>query len=184
MRAWFRKAGFVLRYLWAKLRHYPRLELDGFVFLEPDVTITIGPAARVRLGRRAYLKKGCILECTGRGCLEVAERASIGHYAFVGCRESVRIGRYSLVGQACTLIDVKHRFGRDETFAAADAYGDGHCHIGDNCVVFPHATVGPDVTVADGSFILSHAAVVRDIEEGGFLWGGAPARRIKEAPGG
>ncbi len=178
MRALLVKAGFVLRYLWALAWHYPRLRMEGFVFLEPGVSIKVDRGCSIVIGNRAYLKRGCVIECSGQGRMTIGSRVGIGNYAYMGCRDRMEMGEFSYLGQGAVL-DVKHLMSR-RTVVDGQGYFPGKCLIGKRCIVFPYATVGPNVTIADDSFILNYSVVTHDITESGKIWGGIPAKLKKE----
>ncbi|MDR2391402.1 MAG: hypothetical protein LBE84_06970 [Planctomycetota bacterium] len=164
-----------MRFLWVKLYYYPQVRMEGFVFFESGVMIKVEPEARIVVKNRVYLKKGCILECSGKGNMILHENSCVGHYSLMGCRDSLVLGRNSFIGQSCTLIDTKHDF----TDIHAGVYCPGKCHVGADSVIFGHTSIGPDVEIADRTMILSHSVVTKSITEPGWMWSGIPAVKKK-----
>ena len=52
-------ARLLVRLAWWKLRLRGRLQLDGFAFIGPGVSLEIGKGATLRLGRWSWIGHGC-----------------------------------------------------------------------------------------------------------------------------
>ncbi len=179
MRALLRKIGFVLRFIGVKLWHYPGLKIQGFIFIEKDVTFDIEPGAQILLKNRVYLKKGCCLECTDTGRMVLEEKVSVGHYAVIACCDRISIGARTLISHHAVVVDSRHVLD-EELVCIYREYQKGVVEIGSDVILFAGALVGPNVCVADKTWIMPHSVVTRDILEPSGLWGGIPAQRKKE----
>jgi acetyltransferase-like isoleucine patch superfamily enzyme len=162
-----------------KLIYHGRITTSGFVFIEKDVSFIIDKGARVHLNDRVYLKKGCILECRGSGRMILHSGTSIGHYSWIGCTEFVEIGPKALIGHCCTLFDVYHLKVKDRPMAD-QGYEKGALVLGSDVIITAKCTVGANLSIADGVIVASNSVVTRSISEPHVIYGGSPARKIKE----
>lgn len=179
MRDLFRKAGFVFRFVWMLVCHYPRLRTEGFVFFEPGAYVRVDKGCSIVLKNRVYLKRGSILECTGGGKMVLGNHVNIGNYAYIGCRERLELDDGAAIGQCCIVLDVRHKFSKEHAIDN-QGYSSGKCIVGKNCLVFPYSTVGPNVTMADDTVIANYTYVNKDIAEPRKMWGGVPVKFIKD----
>lgn len=117
---------------------------------------------RLVLGDNAILGVGCVIIAAG------------------GC---IRIGRDSGIGQHGVVVAVNHRVHAGLRYLRA-AWDDSRCgvEIGDNvwvgagCVVLPGVRIGDNAVIAAGS-VVNHDVPANEI------WGGVPARKLKDVPG-
>jgi len=94
--------------------------------------------------------------------------------------ETLRVGNNVRMGQFVSVITATHRIGPPEQRCEiTPIYGD--VTIEDGCWIGARATLMPGVTVRRGCVIASGATVFFDTEPNG-LYGGTPARRLKELP--
>ena len=140
------------------------VELGTEVGIERDVTIWVaqeeGAAPRLSIGDRAF----------------------IGQNTYLGVFQPISIGAGSLIGAYSYLISANHNFARrdvpirDQGFSGAPIVIDEDVWLGTHVVVLPGVRIGRGAIIAAGS------VVNRDVPP--FqIWGGAPARFLKERPG-
>lgn len=175
----FSKLGFVTRYFWHLLAKAGRLKMEWFVFLEPGVVFKIGPGSRVILKKNCYIKGGAVFEAIEGGRIVLGEGAGVGHYACIGASRLVSMGRGSIIGQSCTLVDSAHVH---DLSVALDksGYTYGQLILEDEVIVYPKATIGPNLRIAKGTLIGAHAFVNKSIDTGYGLYVGIPARRVRD----
>lgn len=114
--------------------------------------------------------------------LTVGDRVFVGRNTYLGVFHPITIGRSSLIGAYSYLISASHVFARrdvpiqDQGFVGAPIVIEDDVWLGTRVVVLPGVRIGRGAIVAAGS------VVNRDIPP--FeIWGGAPARFIKQRPG-
>lgn len=175
----FAKLGFLARYGWYRLKHLGRLEMEWFVFLEPRVLFKIGPGSRVVLKKNCYIKSGAVFEAVDGGQIILEQGAGVGHYACLGASRRISLGKGAVVGQGCTLVDSAHI--HDASIPIDQSgYRMGELILEDGVIVYPKATIGPNLRIAKGAVIGAHSFVNRSIETGDALYVGAPARKIRD----
>jgi acetyltransferase-like isoleucine patch superfamily enzyme len=173
-----RKLLFILRYIHKRLVFFGRLQMDGFVFFERDVSFCLARDARVAIGRRAYFKKGVVIECSGQGSIRIGEQTVIGYYAWIGSVNRVEMGRKCLIGSYVTIFDSAHIIGKGG-YIADSGYVTGETLIGDDCMVGTKATVGANVRIGTGAIVGANAVVTHDLGEN-VIAAGVPARIMGE----
>jgi len=133
------------------LRQGGTLVVDGAFSIYSGATVTIGEGASLTLGS-----------------------GYINGDASISCFLDVRIGHDVAIGPELMLIDDdRHRLSGARTRAAPIVVGD-HVWLGSRVTLLKGATIGAGAVIAAG-------AVVTGDVPAGELWGGVPARRIRDA---
>lgn len=175
----FQRVGFVMRFFWARLRLSQRLEMEGFVFLEPGVVFRIRGNGRITIRNGAYIKTGAILEAQENGHLILDKGCNIGHYAWIGSTSKVYIGEKTGIGQGATVFDVLHE-SKKTRFFQDQGYLDGEIHIAADAFIGAKATVGPDLRIARGVIVGANSVVTGTIDREYGVYVGMPARYIRD----
>ena len=96
---------------------------------------------------------------------------------------TIRIGRGTAIAQDAILIAANHRLVRGKPyFHTAFDEGRTGIDIGDNVWVGAGSVVLPGVTLGDNAVVAAGAVVTADVPPD-EIWGGVPARKIKDVPG-
>lgn len=113
-----------------------------------------------------------------------AAHFKLGNYAaitsrhYIDCSGGVDIGRFSVVaGVRSTILTHQVDTVRSEHDLRA-------VRIGQYCLVASNVQIVPGASIADRSVIAMGSVVVGALESAGCLYGGVPARRIKQTDGG
>lgn len=136
---------------------------------------------RVRLYRRG----GIDLAGTSirPGCYFLSDQVTFGtggminHNCYFESREPISIGSRVFLGPQVMLATSTHEIGHDRQ--RAGAYRGASLSIGDGAWIGARAVVLPGVSVGAGCIIASGAVVTRSTDPHG-LYGGVPARRIRD----
>lgn len=117
-------------------------------------------------------------------CYINGRHVTIGPGAYIGRRvhidaseAAVRIGAGVAVAAHARFLTTGHEFGPSEWRAGAAVHLP--IEVGDGCWIGAGATILPGVTVASGCMVAAGAVVVTNTEPDG-LYGGVPARRIRD----
>jgi maltose O-acetyltransferase len=110
--------------------------------------------------------------------LTVGDHSFINHSCFFD-HGSVTIGDDVLIGPGVVFASGDHEWGDSGRRAGADVAKP--ISIGTGCWVGAHVTVLGGVKVAEGCVLAAGAVITRDTERDG-LYGGVPARRIRDLP--
>ncbi|MBI5103826.1 MAG: acyltransferase, partial [Solirubrobacterales bacterium] len=157
-----RYARLLVRLAWLKLRFRGRLQLDGFAFVGPGVTLEIGKGAVLRLGRWSWLGHGCKIR-VHEGEVSIGAKTVMGQECTISAFQHVSVGRECIVADRVMLIDFDHGvveverpirqqgiYKRDVRVGNNVWVGYGACFlrgatVGDNCVVGTNSVITKDV---------------------------------------
>ena len=114
------------------------------------------------------------LRLFGFGGLICGADSTINRNVYLDCRKGITIGANVSVSHDCRLYTLGHDVD-DENFRAVGA----PVTIADHAVLFAGAVVMPGVTIGRGAVVYPFALVTKDIPAG-EVWGGSPARRIRQ----
>jgi acetyltransferase-like isoleucine patch superfamily enzyme len=134
-----------------------RLEVGAHTLLEPNVWITLGPEARVRIGSGSFLN------------LDV----------MVAAHELVEIGDHCMFANGCFVTDANHRY--DDPTQPATYQGftsKGPTRVGDNVWCGAHVVITSGVTVGERCVIGANSVVTQDLEPYSIA-AGVPAKVIR-----
>jgi acetyltransferase-like isoleucine patch superfamily enzyme len=109
--------------------------------------------------------------------LKLGERASISPGAIVDCRGGMEIGAASMVGIRAILLTSSHRFDRLDVPMRDQGFDYAPISIGPDVWIGANAVVLPGVRVGAGSIIGAGSVVTTDVGELEIV-AGVPARRI------
>jgi acetyltransferase-like isoleucine patch superfamily enzyme len=140
-----------------------RLDLAPQVFFEPNVWLTAGPDAKIRIGEGTFLNIAVQVAAT----------------------ELVEIGAHCMFANGCFVTDANHRF--DDPALPVPWQGftsKGPTRVGDNVWCGANVVITSGVTVGERCVIGANSVVTEDIPAFSIA-AGAPAkvlRRIEYAP--
>lgn len=139
------------------------------------------PAARAALLRRAGIDAGTTqIEA---GCFFFSDQIEFGDYGWVNhrcyfdTRERVTVGDRVAFGMEVMVCTSTH--GAGDRNRRAGPYTAAPVVIGDGCWIGARALLLPGVTVGDGCVVAAGAVVREDCAPNG-LYGGVPARRVRD----
>lgn len=142
----------------------------------------VRPPLRGTMLRRAGMAIGADVVVRPR-CYFFSDRLTLGDGSLVniGChignREAVEIGRNTWLAFEVMILTTSHEVGGHNRRA-----GEGTAQpvrIGDGCWIGARAVILPGVTVSDGC-VIAAGAMVRDDCASDGLYGGVPARRLRD----
>lgn len=168
---------------WARWRWLVRQRRNGRE-IEPSIRVQGELKAlesRLELRQGCQIDIGCIVWLGNMaGRISVAENTYIGPYSFLGAHnESLTIGRDCMIGAHCYLITANHSTDEKELPYCKQGYRGADITMGTNVWLGCHVVVLPGVTIGDGAIVGAGAVVTRNIPAG-EVWGGVPAKKIRD----
>jgi acetyltransferase-like isoleucine patch superfamily enzyme len=175
----------------ADIRH------DSIVRAGEGLTVTIGDHFKLEQGSRLFIQKdwrigdhvqiatNCALfsrESPSAGVLSIGDNTHIGDNTIIDIADDVTIGDTVAIGPNCVIYSHDHGY---ESDAAAAWKGplitrpvmiEDHAWIGSGVTILPGVTIGKRAVIAAG------AVVTKDVEANS-VYGGIPARKIKDVSG-
>ena len=134
-----------------------RLELGEQVYFEPDVWITAGPGARIKIGGGTFLNRGVMVSAMDR----------------------IEIGEHCMFANGCMITDANHRF--DDFTKPVPWQGftsKGPTLIGSNVWAGANVVITSGVTIGDRCVIGANSVVTRDLPAY-TVSTGAPAKVVR-----
>lgn len=113
--------------------------------------------------------------------LKLGKKVHINDDVFINAVGGITIGDYSVLSHGVTIVSTGLN-----TQKWVNRVGDEDNHIdrpvviGDNVWIGANVTVCSGVTIAKNTIIAAGAVVIKDLVEEGCLYGGVPAKKIKE----
>ena len=134
-----------------------RLEIGAHALFEPDVWITIGDGASVRIGEGTFLNIAVM----------------------VAAHERVQIGAHCMLANGCFVTDANHRFDDPEKPVPWQGFtSKGPTRIGDNVWLGANVVVTSGVTIGERCVIGANSVVTQDIAPFSIA-AGAPAKVLR-----
>ena len=175
-------ARLAVRWAWLKLRWRGRLETDGLCFVAPDVTLQIGPNAKLRLGRWCWIGHGTKIR-VHEGETSIGAKSVLGQECTISAFQRVSIGRECIVADRAMLIDFDHGVVEVERPIRLQGIYKRDVSVGHNCWIGYGACILRGVTVGDNSVIGTSSVVTKDLPPNSVA-AGLPARvlRMRDEP--
>ena len=113
--------------------------------------------------------------------LTIGKNVHINDNVFINAAGRVSIGNYGVLSHGVTILstglDTSKWLNRIEN---EDLHIERPVVIGDNVWIGANTTICPGVSIAANTIIAAGAVVSKSIEEEGCLYGGVPAKKLKE----
>jgi acetyltransferase-like isoleucine patch superfamily enzyme len=134
-----------------------RLEIGANTLFEPNVWITIGDGAHVRIGEGTFLNIAVM----------------------VAAHELVEIGSHCMLANGCFVTDANHRFDDPDTPVPWQGFDTkGSTRIGDNVWLGANVVVTSGVTIGERCVIGANSVVTQDIPPFSIA-AGVPAKVLR-----
>jgi acetyltransferase-like isoleucine patch superfamily enzyme len=135
-----------------------RLVIGENTLLEPGCWLTLGPEARIEIGKECFLNRGTMLAASSL----------------------IEIGDHVMFANGCFVGDAAHRHDDPDMPVTRQGFEPGRpVRIGSNVWFGVNCAVTGGVTIGDRAVIGANSVVTRDIPPGSVA-AGAPAKVIKE----
>jgi acetyltransferase-like isoleucine patch superfamily enzyme len=157
-----------------------RLKLDGLAFIGPRVTIQIGKAGRVELGRWSWLGHGTKIRCH-EGVVSIGAKTVLGQECTISAYQHVSIGRECVIADRVMLIDFDHGVVEVERPTRLQGIYKRDVRVGHNVWIGYGACILRGVTIGDNAVVGTSAVVTRDVPANAVV-AGIPARVIRMRP--
>src|SRR3954468_9680504 len=172
----------IARWAWLKLRFRGRLVTDGICFVAPDVTLEIGPGAKLYLGRWSWIGHGTKIRAH-EGEVRIGAKSVLGQECTISAFQHISIGRECIVADRVMLIDFDHGVVEVERPIRHQGIYKRDVRVGHNVWIGYGAAFLRGVTVGDNSVVGTYTVVNKDVPANAVV-AGVPVRllRMREAP--
>lgn len=170
-----------------RVRSKRRLGLGRGVTLGHGCLVDATSVQGVALGNGVTVGRNTRIECTGSiaglgAGLTVGDGTGLGTDSLYGCAGGITIGRDTIVGNYVSFHSEDHVF----TSRSLPIRDQGVTHrgitVGDGCWIGSRVTVLDGARIGDGCVIAAGAVVVAGDYPAYGVYGGVPARRLRERP--
>lgn len=164
-----------------------RREANRHSTIDPSVLVTgnLAALAQIRIGHGTEIQRLCRI-CLGdapadRPELEIGARVFLGQGTQLSVMQPMRVGNHVIIGANSYLLTCQHRFAsrelpiRDQGYTTAPLTIGDDVWIGANCVIMPGIEIGRGAIIAAGSVVNKTVGAFE-------IWGGVPAKKIKDRP--
>ncbi len=183
----FRHAGYPFVGAGVTIRQRGQLSLGRAVTLGHHSYVDALSTDGVRLGDNVSLGRNSRIECTGslrtlgKGMV-VGDNVGLGTDCLYGCAGGIDIGADTIVGNFATFHSENHRI--DDPAVLTRLQGVSHLGItiGANCWIGAKVTVLDGAHIGDGCVIAAGSVVTAGTYPGDTIYGGVPAKFLKQRP--
>jgi len=148
----------MVKVVWMRARSRGRLRLARSVRFDEGARVRVAPGARVVLGPDVRLGPESRIEAVA-GTVRLGAGTALGERAVIVAHESVEIGARVAIGGWVALSDVAPTFEDVERPLRKQPLRHAPIRVGDGAVLGPHASLGPDATVAAGEAVSAYAVL-------------------------
>lgn len=138
---------------------------------------------QLQFGKKIAIDRASILwagrETGDGGRIHIGDGTRVGPYSYLGSLHELRIGRGCLIGAYCYIITANHRFEDGSRLLAEQGFSGGDIHLGDHSWLGSQVVILPGVAIGERSVVAAGAVVTKNVPAG-ELWGGVPARKIRD----
>lgn len=143
---------------------YRFLKIGNSCLIERDVTINIASS-----------------KAEAQTDFSIADNVFIGRNNFIAVFQPIQIGSYAMIGAYSYLASNNHGFSRRDIPMQDQAWSGAPIKIEDDVWIGTHVVILPGVTIGHGAIVAAGSVVNKDIPPY-EIWGGAPAKFIKQRP--
>lgn len=161
------------------------LQVDATAEVSADARIY--PSSRgtkIIIGARTKVDAFAMIKCVGgTGDVVIGEDCVINPYCVMYSGNGIRIGRDCLIAPGVQLVPTNHEYARRDIPIRQQRFrpSRGGIEIGDDVWIGANAVVLDGARVGNGA-IIGAGSVVTGVIPPYEIWGGNPARKIKERP--
>ena len=145
------------------------------------------PYEQVRIGPECLIEKDVTFylpaEAEANPLLTLGKKVFIGRNTFIALYQPVKIGDFCMIGAYCYIATNNHRYERRDIPMKEQGHTYAPISIEEDVWIGTHVVILPGVTIGKGAIIAAGSLVNKDVPAY-QIWGGMPARFIKERPGG
>lgn len=162
-----------------RLRLDSRVTIASNVIIKPHVQFRLTDNAKLVIGEGVGIDSYAYFQLSKPEPTVVLGRyVAIGRHTVIAAKKSVIIGDYTQMGPYCQINDHGHGISKDDLVMNQRAVL-GPVEIGRDCWIGSGVRILKGVTIGDGAVIGAGSVVTHSVPPY-EIWGGVPARKIKD----
>lgn len=158
---------------------HPTAKVSPDARIHPSVRGT-----KIRIGAHSEIYDFVVIRAVGgTGDIEIGEHCYLNPHSTLYSGSGIRLGNYVMVGPNVSIVPANHAFGRRDVPMRLQGFAPakGGVVIGDDVWIGAGATLLDGARIGRGAVIAAGAVVDGDVPPY-QVWGGVPARFLKERP--
>lgn len=159
------------------------LQIDPTAVVSEDARIYPSVrGTRIEIGARARIDAFAVIRCVGgAGDVIIGDDCYINPFCVLYSGNGIRLGRDVLLAPGVHLVPTNHEYSRADLPIRLQGFrpSRGGISIGNDVWIGSHSVVLDGCTIGDGAIVAAGSVVLGDIPAG-EIWGGNPARKIKD----
>jgi acetyltransferase-like isoleucine patch superfamily enzyme len=142
---------------------------------------------RMKLGKGTFFERNVTVwlahESDANPKLTLGLRVFVTRYCYLGVYQPITIGDDTMIGAYSYIISANHRFARRDIPMQDQGFVGSPIVIGSDVWIGTHVVILPGVTIGQGAIIAAGSVVNKNVPPY-QIWGGTPAKFLKDRPGG
>ena len=163
-------------YVGLHIRYGENIKISAINSIKGKFTVELLPKGSLQVGSFLMSAGPCYIKCTEKARCKIGEKVFMNHNCSITCAEEITIGDACNIANNVVIVDHDHRLGK---YGVEDGLESTPVHIGKNVWIGANAVILRGVSIGDGAIIAAGAVVNHDIPAY-EIWGGVPARKIRD----
>ncbi|NQQ32731.1 acyltransferase [Streptococcus suis] len=163
-------------YVVLRIRYGKYIKMSAVNSIKGKLRVELLPKSSLQVGAFLMCAGPCYIKCTERAQCKIGEKVFINHNCSITCVEEITIGDFCNIANNVVIVDHDHRLGKN---GVEDGLEGTPVHIGNNVWIAANTVILRGSTIGDGA-VIAAGAVVKGKIPAREVWGGVPARKIKE----
>lgn len=160
-----------------KLRYFSKVKINLYCSLRGKISIDIRGKGKIFIGKKIIETGPLYLKTVENGRIEIGKNVFFNHNCSITSMESVKIGDDCFFGNNVVIVDHDHLI--EKGSVAPDKLISSKVNIGKKCWIGANSVITRGVTIGDNVVIAAGAVVTKDVPNN-EVWGGVPAKKIKD----
>lgn len=166
----------LLVYLKLKLIYGSRITLKAINSIKGKLDIDLLADSKLKIGHFLMTTGPCYIKCIENSVCEIGDNVFMNHNCSITCVDRVTIGDNVIMANNVVIVDHDHKLGHE---GVVDGLKTSPVFIGNNVWIGANSVILKSVTIGEGA-VIAAGAIVNCNVPAHEIWGGIPARKIKE----
>lgn len=162
-------------YVRLHIRYGKNIEMSAVNSIKGKFIVELFLKSSLRVGTFLMCAGPCYIKYTEKAQCKIGKKVFVNHNCSITCVKEITIGDYCNIANNVVIVDHDHRVGE---YGVEEGLESTPVHIGNNVWIGANAVILRGVSIGDGAIIAAGAVVNHDVPSY-EIWGGVPARKIR-----
>ncbi|RJG17416.1 acyltransferase [Alcanivorax profundi] len=173
------KRSLIQEFNWLRLFLTPGVSVSRGVRVSAGCLVRVTDGGSVYLGRSVFLSKNVKIIAQG-GVVNIGDDSFVGDSSIITAKESIVIGKKSLIAERVTIRDQDHNiYGREGVPISDSGFNVEPILIENDVWLCAGSVITKGVSVGEGAVVGANSVATKNVEPRTIV-GGIPAKRIRE----